>query len=199
MKHALYSDGDKAQLQRCLQWSTDNLVSVQVFKDEGISGMTESRPAFDAMMAEIRAGRIKGVIVFSLDRLARSVQHLVNILAEWKRAGVALVAVSQGIDTRTSNPTATLQLHILAAFAEFERAMIVERVRTGQANARRKGVKFGRPETAQTPEQAAAIAAHFAAHGTGKTRELGRTLGTDHAQAGRWLRKHAEQLNQVKP
>ena len=178
-----------SQLQRCLKWSLDNLVSVEVFKDEDISGMQASRPEFDRMCEAIRKGRIKGVIVFALDRLTRSAQHLLNLLAEWQRLKVAFVAVNQGIDAREENPMGRLQITVLAAFAEFERNMIVERVNAGLANARRNGVVLGRKPTEQTEEQAAAVADHFALHGTVKFRDLAKACGVNHGLAGRWLKK----------
>ena len=109
------------------------------------SGMRSSREGLDAMMAEARKGRIDVLAVYKLDRLARSLQHLAELIGALETYGTALVASSQGIDTSESNPAGRLQMHVLAAVAEFERSVIVERVKAGIAAAREHGTKSGRP------------------------------------------------------
>ena len=84
-------------------------------------------------------------MVYKLDRFGRSVLHLSQQLAALDSNGVRFIATSQGLDTDQSNPASRLLLHILAAAAEFERELIKERVTSGVANAKRNGVKFGRP------------------------------------------------------
>jgi len=74
-------------------------------------------------------------------------QHLAQLIGELERHGTALVASSQGIDTSESNPAGRLQMHVLAAVAEFERSVIVERINAGLAAAHARGAKFGRPRT----------------------------------------------------
>jgi DNA invertase Pin-like site-specific DNA recombinase len=86
------------------------------------------------------------VLTWKIDRLARSLNHLAQIIAEFQTHKVALVCPSQGIDTTDSNPSAELQLNILAAVAQFERQLIVERVNAGLTAAKQRGVKLGRPE-----------------------------------------------------
>jgi DNA invertase Pin-like site-specific DNA recombinase len=98
-------------------------------------------------MRLVRRGRIDVVACFKLDRLGRSLPHLAQVIAELDYHNVALVATSQGIDTSQDSPAGRLQMHVLAAVAQFERTLIVERVRAAQAAARAKGVKFGRPAT----------------------------------------------------
>jgi DNA invertase Pin-like site-specific DNA recombinase len=95
----------------------------------------------------VRRGKIDVVACFKLDRLGRSLPHLGQIISELDHHNVALVATSQGIDTNHDSPAGRLQMHVLMAVAEFERTLIVERVRAGQAAARARGVKFGRPST----------------------------------------------------
>src|SRR5262249_35052722 len=92
-------------------------------------------------------GRIGVVAVYKLDRLGRSLQHLTQLIGELETHGTALVACSQGIDTSDSNPAGRLQMHVLAAVAEFERSVIVERINAGLAAARDRGAKLGRPRT----------------------------------------------------
>jgi DNA invertase Pin-like site-specific DNA recombinase len=111
------------------------------------SGTRFSREGLDAMMAEVRKGRIDILAVYKLDRLGRSLQHLAQLIGELETRGTALVASSQGIDTSDSNPAGRLQMHVLAAVAEFERSVIVERINAGLAAARERGAKLGRPRT----------------------------------------------------
>src|SRR4030095_4672547 len=100
------------------------------------SGAKFKREGLDAMMAGVRKDRFDIVAVYKLDRLGRSLQHLAQVIGELERHGTALVASSQGIDTSESNPAGRLQMHVLAAVAEFERSVIVERINAGLAAAR---------------------------------------------------------------
>src|SRR5262249_50227322 len=111
------------------------------------SGTRFSRQGLDAVMTEVRKGRIDVLAVYKLDRLGRSLQHLAQLIGELETHGTALVASSQGIDTSDSNPAGRLQMHVLAAVAEFERSVIVERINAGLAAARERGVRLGRPRT----------------------------------------------------
>ena len=111
------------------------------------SGARFSRSALDALMAEVRRGRVDVLIVYKLDRLGRSLQHLAQLIGEFEAHGTALVATSQGIDTSESNPAGRLQMHVLAAVAEFERSVIRERINAGLAAARERGTILGRPRT----------------------------------------------------
>ncbi len=115
------------------------------------SGAKFSREALDALMAEVRKGRVDILAIYKLDRLGRSLQHLAQLLGEFETNGTSLVATSQGIDTSESNPAGRLQMHVLAAVAEFEREVIKERITAGIAAAREHGTKngnpFGRPRT----------------------------------------------------
>ena len=83
------------------------------------------------------------VVTTKLDRLARSVSHLVHLAQEFEARGVDLVVIDQGIDTST--PTGRLTFHALAAIAEFERDLIRERTKAGLAAAKRRGKRLGRP------------------------------------------------------
>ena len=98
-------------------------------------------------MQLVRRDKVDVVACFKLDRLGRSLPHLAQIIAEFDQHCVAVVATSQGIDTNCDSPAGRLQMHVLMAVAEFERTLIVERVRAGQAAAHAKDVKFGRPAT----------------------------------------------------
>ena len=111
------------------------------------SGARFSREGLDSLMTEVRKGRIDVLTVYKLDRLGRSLQHLAQLIGEFEAHGTALVATSQGIDTSESNPAGRLQMHVLAAVAEFERSVIRERINAGLAVARERGAILGRPRT----------------------------------------------------
>lgn len=114
------------------------------------SGAKFTRKGLDAMMAEVRAGRVNVVTIYKLDRLGRSLQHLAQLLGELEAMGCALIATSQGIDTSDSNPAARLVQNVLSAVAQFDRETIVERVNAGLAAAKARGVKLGRPRKLDT-------------------------------------------------
>ena len=95
------------------------------FVDHGVSGTKSSRPALDEMMSAVRRRDLDVIVTVKLDRLARSVQHLVGVASELEAVGVDLVVRDQAIDTST--PTGKLTFHVLAALAEFERDLIRER------------------------------------------------------------------------
>ena len=110
--------------------------------DAAVSGAKTSRPAFDEMMRAARRRDIDGIVVQKLDRLGRNLRHLLNILGELEALGVQLVALDDGLDTTT--PVGRLFFQIRASFAEYERALIVERTQAGLDRARREGRLVGR-------------------------------------------------------
>jgi DNA invertase Pin-like site-specific DNA recombinase len=95
------------------------------------------------------------LVVWRLDRLGRNLRHLILTLDELTALGVSFVSLGEGIDTST--PAGRLQLHILGAIAEFERARIAERVRLGVARARAQGKRLGRPRRRVTDDEIAAL------------------------------------------
>ncbi len=111
--------------------------------DHGISGAKERRPALDALMAAVRTHKAEVVACVKLDRLARSVRHLVMVAQEPEALGVHLVVHDEAIDTTT--PSGRLLFHVLAAIAEFERELIRERVVAGVRHAKVLGRRLGRP------------------------------------------------------
>jgi DNA invertase Pin-like site-specific DNA recombinase len=114
-----------------------------VYRDRGHSGAKSARPALDALLGEMRKRKLDVVIVWSLDRLARSLKQLLSIAEECKSLGVDLVSLKQNVDTTL--PAGRLTFQVLGAVSEFERAMLVERVRAGMAQAKRAGKRVGRP------------------------------------------------------
>jgi DNA invertase Pin-like site-specific DNA recombinase len=112
------------------------------YRDEGVSGAKERRPALDRLLADARRRRFDVLVCWRLDRLGRNLRHLVTLLDELAILGVEFVSLGEAIDTGT--PAGRLQLHVLAALAEFERARIAERVRAGLARVRASGKRLGR-------------------------------------------------------
>lgn len=119
----------------------------KVYDDSGVSGSTNDRPALNQLMQDVRAGKAGDVIVvWKIDRLARSTSHLLSILSQLKSAGVDFCSTTQAIDTTTSY--GKMVMTFLGAIAEFEKDTIVERVKSGIARARSQGITLGRPRTA---------------------------------------------------
>ncbi len=113
------------------------------YVDLGVSGSKDRRPALDQMLTDAKRRRFDVLVVWRLDRLGRNLKHLVTLLEEVQVLGIAFVALNEGIDATT--PAGRLQMHILAAIAEFERARIAERVKAGLARVRASGRRLGRP------------------------------------------------------
>ena len=121
----------------------------KVYQDIGVSGSKDSRPALNDMLFNLRKNQFKVVVVFRLDRLGRSLQHLLALLQEFRNKNVRLVSVTDGIDTSDDNPMTRAFWQILAVFAEMEKAIIQERVCAGLARARSEGKRLGRPPGAK--------------------------------------------------
>ena len=119
------------------------------YVDHGISGAKERRPALDRVISDARRRKFDVLVCWRLDRLGRNLKHLVTLLDELQALGVAFVSLGEGIDCTT--PAGRLQLHILAALAEFERSRIAERVQAGLARARKQGKRLGRPRLTRPP------------------------------------------------
>ena len=126
---------------------------VTVFEDAGISGAKgrEDRPGLNALMAGIARREFDVVAAWSVDRLGRSLQGLMTLLGEIHAKRVDLYLHQQGIDTTTPAGKALFQM--VGVFAEFERAMIRERVMAGLARAREQNKPLGRPRVAAEVER----------------------------------------------
>lgn len=118
---------------------------VLVLADEGVSGAKgrDRRPGFDTLHKAVTRREIDLIAAWSVDRLGRSLQDLVGFLSEINARGVDLYLHKQGLDTST--PAGRAMFGMLGVFAEFERAMISERVKSGLERARASGKKLGRP------------------------------------------------------
>src|SRR5207249_6220495 len=96
------------------------------YVDRGVSGAKERRPALDNLIRDAKRRRFDVLVCWRLDRLGRNLRHLILLLDDLQAVGVAFVSLAEGIDATT--PAGRLQLHVLGAIAEFERARIAERV-----------------------------------------------------------------------
>ena len=116
---------------------------VGVYVDEGISGTVAQRPELDRMMAAARANEIDVVAVWRFDRFARSTSHLLAALEEFRTLHIDFISIRENIDTST--PVGRMVFTLMAGIAEFEAALIRERVQAGVNRAKARGVKLGRP------------------------------------------------------
>jgi DNA invertase Pin-like site-specific DNA recombinase len=126
---------------------------VRVYKDHGISGAKsrDKRPAFNALIRDANQRKFDLVMAWSVDRLGRSLQDLVGFLSELHALHIDLFLRQQGLDTTT--PAGKAMFQMMGVFAEFERAMIAERVRAGLRRAKDEGKRLGRPRIAPELEK----------------------------------------------
>jgi DNA invertase Pin-like site-specific DNA recombinase len=139
------------------------------YRDEGISGSKDSRPALDRLMKDARARKFDIVIVARFDRFARSVSHLLRALEEFNHLGIDFVSLSESIDTST--PMGKMIFTVLGAVAELERNLIKERVHMGISRARKQGKLLGRPKRIFDRDKAIAMLQKMS------VREVARQLG----------------------
>jgi DNA invertase Pin-like site-specific DNA recombinase len=127
---------------------------VKIYKDQGISGAKgrDKRPAFGALCRDATKRQFDVIMAWSVDRLGRSLQDLVEFLSEIHSLHIDLYLHQQGLDTRS--PSGKAMFGMMGVFAEFERAMIQERVRAGLARARSEGKHLGRPRINGATENA---------------------------------------------
>jgi DNA invertase Pin-like site-specific DNA recombinase len=127
---------------------------VQTYEDQGISGAKgrDQCPAFDQMLKDAVRRRFDVLMVWSIDRLGRSVLHVANALAELDTAGVVLYSDQQAIDSTT--PTGRAMIQMASVFGEQERSIIRSRVLAGLDRVRQQGKKLGRPKVAPNVEKA---------------------------------------------
>ncbi len=130
----------------------------QVFTDHGVSGKLTSRPEFDKALAVLEPGDV--LVVWKLDRLGRSLQHLVEVVNGLKERGIGFRSLTEQIDA--SNGMGKLVFHLFAALAEFERDLIRERTIAGLEAARRQGRTGGRKNRLSAEQRALARKMHQA-------------------------------------
>ncbi len=115
------------------------------------SGTSEERREYKTMMAAAKKRQLDVVLVWRYDRFARSTQALVNALKEFQSLGVDFISYQENIDTTT--PTGELIFHVMASLAQFESALISQRVRAGMARAKAQGKAISRPTLPQSKQQ----------------------------------------------
>ena len=100
------------------------------------SGAKTTRPALDRLLADARARKFDVVLVWKLDRFGRNLLHCLSCIEELQELGIRFIAITQGLDVDRRNPASKFLLHVLAAAAEFERSLILERTAAGKARYR---------------------------------------------------------------
>jgi DNA invertase Pin-like site-specific DNA recombinase len=127
----------------------------RVFKDHGVSGAVEKRRGLNTVMRNLRKGDT--LVVWRLDRLGRSIRHLIDVISKLQARGIEFRSVTENIDT--SSAGGRMIFHVIAAMAEFERSMISERTIAGMEAARQRGQSLGRRRSLTEEQCADAIKA----------------------------------------
>lgn len=169
--------------------------------EETASGKSSVRPGLARVLEAVQRGAIDVVLVQRLDRWGRSTLDLLANLRRLRSAGVSFVAIAQGLEVRPEQDAVSeLTLTVLAAVAEFERAVIVERTLDGLAAARRAGKTLGRPlgDRAPAPERVAALRAAGRSW-TVIARRLGCTIGSARRALDRGLPKSGARRRGLRP
>jgi len=174
------------QLDALHTWAQGRgLEVVEEFVDEGVSGEKAKRPALSRLLRACTDGRVDVVAAVALDRLGRSLQHVVLLLREFAALGVGVYLRRESVDTSTPAGRALLQM--AGVFAEFERSILIERVKAGMDRARvhgtRSGKDIGRPAIS---ERKKAEVRTLVAEGMSK-RETARVAGVSRATVYRIL------------
>lgn len=140
------------------------------YVDHGVSGAKVSRPALDAMLADVEPGDT--IVVYKLDRIGRSTAHVAALIADFNERGIFIESISDGLNSST--PTGRAMLQMLAIFAEMERSFISERTTAGLAAAKEKGHFPGRPKVADSKKARQAQSLRDSGEPVG---EIARALG----------------------
>lgn len=160
----------------------------QEYVDQGVSGSKESRPALNRLMSDAQRCRFDAVLVWKIDRFGRSLKHLVNSLADLSAYGIAFISLRDNLDLST--PSGRLMFQIIGTMAEFERALIQERVKAGLRNAKAKGKPIGRPRQLVDSSKVLKLRANGVSW-----REVGQQLGLGTGTVYRACRGEVSKLN----
>lgn len=125
----------------------ENIELIKEYSDIGESGKKESRPKFDLMLEDMRTKLIDCIIVYKLDRIGRSLSHLVKLFEEFNKKKIDFISITQSINTTT--PEGRMFLHILMVLSEYERELTISRINTGLKRAKSEGKILGRPKGAK--------------------------------------------------
>ena len=157
------------------------ITEYEIYEDKGYSGTKDARPGLKRLMADCRAGQVKMVICWKLDRLFRSLRQLINTLEEFDKLKVEFVALKDSIDLTTHS--GRLMMQMLGAFAEFESSIGKERTKAGQDYAVSMGKKLGRKAKPVNKEHVEALILAGVTH-----REIAESLGVSTKKIQRVLR-----------
>ena len=132
----------------------------RIYSDQGLSGTLRIRPGLEQSMGELQAGDT--LVIWRLDRLGRSLSHLIDVVAKLGDNKIGLYSITEAIDTASAG--GILIFHIMGALAEFERSLISERTRAGMSAAKARGSAIGRP-VKLSPEQVDGAVRAVCVHG----------------------------------
>jgi|JI8StandDraft_2_1071088.scaffolds.fasta_scaffold00406_22 DNA invertase Pin-like site-specific DNA recombinase len=179
--------------EQSLDLQTDALKQAGCEKifEEKVSGAKQSRPELDKMLEQLRKGDI--IMVYKLDRLGRSIKHLLELVEIFKNKEVELVSISDNIDT--SSIQGRLVFNIFASIAEFERDLIRERTMAGLQAAKKRGRIGGRPKGLSDKAQRLALVAEaLYKENTLSVNEIAKNLGISKATLYKYLRFRGVQV-----
>lgn len=130
------------QKSRLIEYAEVNKFDFDLYEE--VESTRKTRPIKQELLAKLRSGAYTAVVVFKLDRYARSSRELILEIQELTNKGIGFISISDNLDFSSS--TGRLHFHILAAFAEFERSLISERTKEGIARTKAQGTVLGRPK-----------------------------------------------------
>src|SRR5437899_2382709 len=158
--------------------------NVTEYSDSGISGLRDRRPGLDHLLTDVKARRVDVVVVAAFDRFGRSVRHLVETLELFRHLDVEFISLREQIDT--GSPLGQAVFTIIAAIAQLERSLIVERVKAGLRRAKAEGKRLGRE-----PLQVDSYRLNDVLRRKLSARLAAREIGCSTASAWRLIRAHA--------
>ena len=157
-------------------------VSAKNVYTDKITGTKEERPGLAAALSHLRESDT--LVVWRLDRLGRSLKHLIETVTALKQQGIAFKSITENIDTSTA--TGQLVFHLFGALAEFERNLITERTMAGLDAARARGRKGGRPKL-KAASNKVAMAKKLYINRTISVSDICKTLHISRATLYRWV------------
>jgi DNA invertase Pin-like site-specific DNA recombinase len=205
-KGQINGDGFPRQQERILKYAKANhLEVIQEFRDKGVTGTKEAldRPGLTDLFVALKANGVRVVIVENATRVARDLMVSEIILAEFRKLGVKVISADGGVDLTLGNddPTGKLVRQILAAVSEWEKCLIVQKLRASRLRMRRSGQRCeGRKPYGETPEEQAVVQRMKALRGEGKSfAEIADTLNAEKVptRTGTGTRWHPTQLQRI--
>lgn len=134
----------RSQTHAINEWVTKQTIDCEYYTDEGFSGSTLNRPAFQRMIADIEAGKVTKVVVYKLDRISRTATDALEIFIKWIRRGLELEVLDNPMLTFSNDdPMRLSKLSMFCEFAQMERKMISDRTKAGLRAAKASGKRLG--------------------------------------------------------